>query len=152
MLFYLLRGPFLLRIFSHFYTNTKEGHAAAKQCSYSSYIKLQLGTNILKCYLVHDYCASLAANDSNTDISPLPFLHLHDLVLGAAAACPSHRPSAPTLSYTSDNSYHIYLPNQHQNVLVYTTTVNIPSPQLSFSFLATRTNYYISLLQTRPAP
>lgn len=87
---YLLHGPFLLRKFSHFYKNTKEGHTAAKQSSCSLYMKLQLGTNILKCYMVHVYCASLAANDSNTDISPLSFLHLRDLVLGVAAACPSY--------------------------------------------------------------
>lgn len=116
-------------------------------------MKLQLGTNILKCYMVHVYCASLAANDSNTDISPLSFLHLRDLVLGVAAACPSYWASAPTLFYVSDNSYHIYLQNQHQNVLTYTTTVNTVSPWLFFfSFLASRTNYCLSLVQTMPAP
>jgi len=87
--FYLLHGPFLLRIFSRFYTNTKEERTAAKQSRCSSYMKLQLGTNIAKCYTVHVYRASLPANDSNTDISPLSFLHLHDLVLGAAAASSS---------------------------------------------------------------
>lgn len=130
---YLLHGLFLLRIFSHFYTNTKEGRPAAKQSSCSSYMKFQLGTNTLKCYTVHVYCASLAANGSNTDISSLSFLHLHDLVLGVAAACPRYRASAPTLFYVSDNSYHIYPPNQHQNVLIYTTTVN-PPPQFYFIF------------------
>lgn len=139
-------------MFPFFYKNTKEGHRAAKQSSCSSYMKLQLGTNILKYYTVHVYCASLAANDSNTVISPLSFLHLRDLVLGVAAACRSYWTSAPILLHVSDNSYHISLQNQHQNVLIYTTTVNTLHPRLFFSFLAGRTHYYLSSVQTMPAP